>query len=314
MVERTRQIRKTKSVAAFQSVRIFRRCALIIFCVLTFCSLSPLTHGDTVHTQRIDLRFGLNANQAIQLDYMIQVRDPASTNNAVISEFKNYSEDPFSAGAYHLNNLRNRLLIHGSKTISDYQFLLTIDCSPGAELLVQRKLPTSSALQDSWTIVQTFKIRDLISGEPIQFEDQDEFSKRKWSILQPTPPPIQFDSWHDFKTFTIGQTIKTRVEIPSLPPRFKRPGLTLELHQIDSNAICQKATFDITTDDSQKGGEAFVEIQAPLNAGVYEARWMVIDQDDTFWTKLTGQADRDFKIQRSFMTCGTTAPTTTDSQ
>ena len=41
---------------------------------------------------------------------------------------------------------------------------------------------------------------------------------------------------------------------------------------------------------------------------------MVIDQDDTFWTKLTGQADRDFKIQRSFMTCGTTAPTTTDSQ
>ena len=35
-------------------------------------------------------------------------------------------------------------------------------------------------------------------------------------------------------------------------------------------------------------------------------RWMVIDQDDTFWTKLTGQADRDFKIQRSFMTCGTT--------
>ena len=314
MVERTLQIRKTKSVAAFQSVRIFRRCALIIFYVLNFCSLCPLTHGDTVHTQRIDLRFGLNTNQAIQLDYMIQVRDPASTNNAVISEFKNYSEDPFSAGAYHLNNLRNRLLIHGSKTISDYQFLLTIDCSPGAELLVQRKLPTSSALQDSWTIVQTFKLRDLISGEPIQFEDQDEFSKRKWSILQPTPSPIQFDSWHDFKTFTIGQTIKTRVEIPSLPPRFKRPGLTLELHQIDSNAICQKATFDITTDDSQKGGEAFVEIQAPLNAGVYEARWMVIDQDDTFWTKLTGQADRDFKIQRSFMTCGTTAPTTTDSQ
>ena len=144
MVERTLQIRKTKSVAAFQSVRIFRRCALIIFYVLNFCSLCPLTHGDTVHTQRIDLRFGLNANQAIQLDYMIQVRDPASTNNAVISEFKNYSEDPFSAGAYHLNNLRNRLLIHGSKTISDYQFLLTIDCSPGAELLVQRKLPTSS--------------------------------------------------------------------------------------------------------------------------------------------------------------------------
>ena len=197
---------------------------------------------------------------------MIQVRDPASTNNAVISEFKNYSEDPFSAGAYHLNNLRNRLLIHGSKTITDYQFLLTIDCSLSAELLVQRKLPTSSTprLLDNRSNFQNTRFN--------QWRTHPVRGSRR--VLQaevvhsPTPSPIQFDSWHDFKTFTIGQTIKTRVEIPSLPPRFKRPGLTLELHQIDSNAICQKATFDITTDDSQKGGEAFVEIQAPLNAGV----------------------------------------------
>ncbi|MBL6723777.1 MAG: hypothetical protein ISQ09_01665 [Rubripirellula sp.] len=274
----------------------------IIAIAILFCFL-PYSKADSSE-YLLNLEFG--SDTPIESDYLIQIHESESEVAAEITGIKNYSANPISADIFRLNHSKQELIVASRQGLTRGKFTIVVSSSSTATVTLFRKLNSESQSSvGEWKTIQSFQLQDFTSYEPIHFKDKSGTADQTWTLQLQKPSKFYLEGWPELSAFQIEETISAQVNVSEIPLSLGMPCIALEIHRVEDSKKIHEEIYPLDFNQSSQSGNATIELTLPSVSGVYEARFMLADQTDSLWTRITNPLQPNLKTTRSFVVTST---------